>query len=434
MRLIIKKLMKGSYVAILLLLLSIFLFSHYDKTTISADAATEANLKVAFVGDDGAEQNNTDVLNLIKKEKAAFVVDGGDLDYKNNPTLWDKHVSGIMGAGYPYFVAMGNHDQAQWPGYSKKIADRMAKLKGETCTGSVGVQQACSYRGIFMLLLAPGMAGSDHPKFIQKQLAASKAKWKICSWHYNIASSTTSLGKAGADVYEACRKGGAIIANAHAHYYMRTKTLVDMRKRIVDPNCKLPSLVCVALGKTFIFISGLGGKSVGTQPDCPPKYPYGCKNEWAKIYASEQKATYGALFIVFNYKGNVNRAHGYYKNVDGKVVDEFDINLEDSDAKPTGKITPTQALPIARPTTSESGESETFAPEDHPTVGPVFTCLGACLTPSPSVSETKHHPKKTIPVEQQLPNPDKHHSDPTDNDGLLQMLMHLIQQFMGQLG
>src|SRR5437667_5259227 len=101
----------------------------------------------------------------------------------------------------------------------------------------------------------------------------------------------------GLAMYEACRKGGAIIATAHLHYYARTKTLIDITNQTVDPNCNLPQQVCVAMGKTFLFISGLGGFGMSGQSRClPATPPYGCKGEWASIYTNK---TFGALFIIF---------------------------------------------------------------------------------------------------------------------------------------
>lgn len=340
-------LLRGGYIgALFLLVLGYSLFiSHKDVA--SADSVAYPNLKVAFVGDDGIGQNNTDVLNLIKSEGAQFAVDSGDLDYTNNPTDWDTHLTSVLGASYPYFVAEGNHDMAQWPGYAQKLTTRHASVVGETCTGAIGQMQACTYKDVLILLLAPGMtdapAKADQAAFITQQLAASNAKWKICSWHYNVSPTDNAPGNAGPEVYEACRKGGAIIANAHYHFYMRTKTFTDIPNRVVDPNCNLPNFACVALGKTFVFISGLGGKSLQAQSGClPTTYPYGCDGQWAKIYTADQSSNYGALFIIFNYLGNPNRAYGYFKTVDGAKADVFDIALNDSPAIPavTTALTP----------------------------------------------------------------------------------------------
>jgi hypothetical protein len=63
---------------------------------------------------------------------------------------------------------------------------------------------------------------------------------------------------------------------------------------------------------------------------------------WQKIYAADQGSDYGALFIIFNYLGNPNRAYGYFKNIDGAKVDTFDIVLNDTPTIPavTTALTP----------------------------------------------------------------------------------------------
>jgi hypothetical protein len=346
---LIRRFLRGGYLAAVsvLVLIALLCFPYIGElTNAQAPVPSESNIKVAFVGDDGAGHNNTEVLKLIKKEGTAFVVDGGDLDYKNNPGLWERHLTSILGPSYPYFIAEGNHDRAQWPGYKKNIEKRLKKILGAECSGPVGQKQKCIYHGILLLIVAPNVAGSGHADFIKKELASSKAKWKICSWHENMKQA--QIGKTpsttGWGVYEECRKGGAIIATAHVHQYSRTKTLIDIPNMTVDPACKLPNLVCVALGKTFLFVSGIGGRSLRPQKRClPAKYPYGCKGEWAKIYTTNQNSAPGALFIVFNYNGDSSKAHGYFKDIDGKVVDEFDIIA--GSAEPTAVPSPTSVAP-----------------------------------------------------------------------------------------
>jgi hypothetical protein len=71
-------------------------------------------------------------------------------------------------------------------------------------------------------------------------------------------------------------------------------------------------------GKTFAFVSGLGGKSIRDQEEELAKNPW-----WASIYTSNQGANYGALFCIFNEKGVKNRARCYFKDIDGNVPDAF---------------------------------------------------------------------------------------------------------------
>ncbi len=130
----------------------------------------------------------------------------------------------------------------------------------------------------------------------------------------------------GWGVYEACKDGGAIIATAHEHSYERTKTLINMENQTVDPQWPAPDDVRLAPGASFVFVSGLGGRSIRDQERCSPDTPpYGCNGEWASIYSSNQGANYGALLCSFNVNGQPNSAHCYFKDIDGNVPDEFNI-------------------------------------------------------------------------------------------------------------
>ncbi len=141
----------------------------------------------------------------------------------------------------------------------------------------------------------------------------------------------------GWSVYEACKDLGAIIATAHEHSYQRTRTLTSMKDLAVDASCADPNALCIATGspgRSFAFVSGLGGHSVRDQTRClPAAFPYGCKGAWAKIYTATQGATFGALFIVFNIDGDPTKAHGYFKNINGQIVDRFEITVDASAAK-----------------------------------------------------------------------------------------------------
>jgi hypothetical protein len=46
------------------------------------------------------------------------------------------------------------------------------------------------------------------------------------------------------------------------------------------------------------------------------------------IYTFNQSAKSGALFIEFHVNGDPNRARGYFKNIDGAIVDQFTITAQ----------------------------------------------------------------------------------------------------------
>jgi hypothetical protein len=294
---------------------------------------TPANFKIAFIGDQGWGSDAQAVLNLIKSEGAHAVLHQGDFDYRDDPAAWDARINDILGTRFPYFASIGNHDKDEWSegdGYQRYLRDRLNRL-GITWDGDLGVKSSLRYKGIFIVLVAPGIMGSGHDMYIRHKLGADTSVWSICSWHKNMQNMQVG-GKSdetGWEVYEESRNGGAIVATAHEHSYSRTHLLSSMMNQTV---ASTSNTFAITKGQTFVFVSGLGGKSIRDQERCLPSTPpYGCKGEWASIYTSDQNANYGALFGVFNLDGVPNRAKFYFKDIDGKVVDEFFVisNVED---------------------------------------------------------------------------------------------------------
>ena len=295
---------------------------------------TDANFRVAFIGDQGYNPQAIAVLNLIKDEGAQMVLHQGDFDYDqvtiygSDPDAWDKMISDVLGDDFPYFASIGHHDQSQWNGYQQKLYDRLKKNPDVECLGDLGVKSSCTYKGLFFILVSPDLRGSAHSSFIENQLNNNDHIWRVCSWsksmdYMQIGNKENNVGW---EVYENCKNGAAIIATAHYHSYSRTKTLVDIENQIVDSEWSEPNKLRVKEGSTFVFVSGLGGKSIKDQERClPTSYPYGCNGEWASIYTSDQNADFGALFCTFNTGGEPNKADCYFKNIQGKIIDKFTV-------------------------------------------------------------------------------------------------------------
>jgi predicted phosphodiesterase len=288
---------------------------------------TPRNFKIAFIGDQGLGVPSEEVLHLIKKEDAQAVVHLGDFDYRDNPGAWDGQINNILGADFPYFAVIGNHDLNRWKGsdgYQELIKDRFKRL-GITWSGELGVQSSFMYRGIFFVLVAPGVVGSGHATYVRDQLAKDHSIWRIVGWHKNMHLMQTGRKKdeTGWQVYEEARKGGAIIATGHEHAYERTYLLSNIATQTVaDTSDKFQ----ISKGQTFVLVSGLGGQSIR------PQLTGG--DWWARIYARDclplnnackPNATFGALFATFNADGESNKGEFYFKDIDGRVVDRFKV-------------------------------------------------------------------------------------------------------------
>jgi PKD repeat protein len=281
-------------------------------------------LKVAFIGDLDNGSAAVAVLNLIQSEGTDMVLHQGDFDYSDDPANWDAMITGVLGASFPYFASPGNHDDAAWDGpggYQDMLLTRLAAIPEASCSGDLGVQSACTFKGLFFILSGAGTIpnaedNASHIAYITEQLAQTNAPMRICSWHkvQKLMQVGNKSDEVGWGPYEACREGGAIVATAHEHSYSRTHLLDNFTTQsVVDTS----NTLTIEKGKTFAFVSGLGGKSIRDQNRDGPW--------WASIYTSTQGANYGALFCTFFVDGDPTRASCYFKDIDGFVPDQFEI-------------------------------------------------------------------------------------------------------------
>ena len=292
-----------------------------EPVEIRTPESTPPNFKVAFIGDQGLSDASRAVLQLIKDEGADMVLHQGDFDYVDSPYAWDQQINQILGEDFPYFASIGNHDVSAWGGYQRKLQLRLARISGAHCTGDLGVNSFCTYRGLFFVLSGVGTLGSGHVSFITEALASQEAQealWRICSWHKNqrlmqVGGKGNSVGW---EPYEECRKGGAIIATGHEHSYSRTHLMDSFETQSIAST----STVHITRGNSFAFVSGLGGVGIRGQDDELAAKPW-----WAAVHTSAQGADFGALFCAFNHKAVENRGHCYFKDLNGVIADEFEV-------------------------------------------------------------------------------------------------------------
>lgn len=299
-----------------------------NVSDVIVDPIEEGNVppqdyKIAFVGDTGSGDNFQDVLDLISSEGADLVLHQGDMDYIEDEAgsiLFQARVLSTL-PDTPYLGSDGNHDNWEW--YIDFFNDQLESI-GKGHKDVTTSNYTVIHHGIRFVFSEEG--GND--EFIDASLRNDDQLWKICSWHKNQTAmqvGNKNNGQGWGD-YEVCQQYGAIIATAHEHSYSRTRTLSDVVNQIVDVDCGAADEVCVEPGMTFVFVNGLGGKSIRTQQRCfPSTFPYGCNGEWASIYSADQGAEYGVLFIEFYVDGNPNKASAYFKNISGTIIDQFTI-------------------------------------------------------------------------------------------------------------
>jgi hypothetical protein len=150
----------------------------------------------------------------------------GDFDYGDDPAQFFKDMEGVLGGTFPVFGVIGNHDVAEWDGYQSGLKARLAKVQGAACTGDLGVDSSCKYRGLHFVLSGVGTIGTKakHEQYIADALAADDSLWSLCIWHKNMRD--LQAGDKSDDVgwpaFKHCQKEGAPIVMGHEHSYART--------------------------------------------------------------------------------------------------------------------------------------------------------------------------------------------------------------------
>ena len=329
------------------------------------------DLKVAFIGDSGYGPRTDRVLELIRREGAHLVLHQGDLGYEEadpqTPVNWHSGVQRILdstveGALFPYLYSVGNHDVRHWrqknpPGYARILQERVDGTPGLECTGDLGVKSSCTYQGLFLILSGVGSMGQGHRQYLSEALEEGEDfLWRIASWHKNQQDMQAG-GKrddTGWGVYRDCQDAGAIIATGHEHSYSRSYTLTDLGNEAEGHGATgSPERMVLGKDKTFVLVSGLGGKS-GRDYHCEQHED---DTWWASVFArnywlkngevkekncsamdpeSKQYARTvreyadGALFITFNPGGKTHLARGEFLTVEGERIDEFEIVNERS--------------------------------------------------------------------------------------------------------
>ncbi|ORY51108.1 Metallo-dependent phosphatase [Rhizoclosmatium globosum] len=278
-----------------------------------------SDLRVAFVADWGLGKNPAKVMNLVDDWGAELVVSAGDFDYVDSPDAFMDMMDTEVGKDFPFIGSVGNHDILEWygrGGYRDRLLEKLGRIKDISCYGEYGANMVFVMSGV-------GSLGQNHAQFIDLSMQNYKSvPWKVCFWHKNQKAYQTGdkENETGYEVYETCRKHGAIIATAHEHSYERTHLMSHFESQSI---ASTNNTLNIKPGETFAFVSGLGGESMRKWVKKANKNPW-----WASTVSKDNKGEYGALLCKFNKGGDPNLARCKFKDVKGKKWDDFWVHSD----------------------------------------------------------------------------------------------------------
>jgi len=307
----------------------LLIIEHYTDTTIkSGTLIMPENLTIAYIGDTGKGASAKAVYQLVKDEGAELVVHTGDFDYDYDPAGFYAELNEVFGKHFPVLGVIGEHDVADWadiPGYQDYLMLKLRGIENITCSGSIGVNYWCIYRGLYLTFSGIGTIckTSTNLKALQYYITSDQAlqfPFKICAWHKNQRSlqiSSRVQDETGYEPYEMCRQEGAMIITGHSHCYARTHLLSDTISPLVESSS---SPYTLSPGNTIVVANGLGGNSIDVINTGLAEMKY-----WGSTYCRNSNAEFGAFICKYNLDGDPNRALCYFKDIHGNIPDSFEV-------------------------------------------------------------------------------------------------------------
>jgi predicted phosphodiesterase len=339
-----------------------------------ANFPVPANTKIAFLGD-----NNRYTLDLVVQERAEAVVHMGDFDYEDDADLFAEQIEDVLGATFPYYISLGNHDTDAWSDYHRYFYDRYrASNMDDECIGDIGINHVCSYKGILLVGTAVGSCSysdSSHADYVDDVLSTYGSKWKFIHHHKNqkVYQLCTKSDETGYEILDVARQHGAIIATGHEHSYARTLSMTNYQTRQSVAGSFNPH---VKIGQSFLFCSGLGGESIRDHCDNLENQAH-----WAATAAGNGctgyctneslETSYGVLFCTFNV-GGAGYTNCYFKDRNNRLFDNFNVTTEVPDT-PTARADTSCSMPFKEFYVQDSESDVNIKFGDRVTDGTILT-------------------------------------------------------------
>jgi len=284
----------------------------YEYTDINMpDVSNLEEVRIAFFGDQGINDNSKEVLELVKEKDVDLIVLLGDFDYVDSPEKFKEMYEEVYGEdNYPLLSVVGNHDVFKWSEYKRWMSG--IDVDNLNCEGEYGEAMVCNYGPVSIILSAIGTLPGDHVEFLENTLPRLNNSWNICAWHknnqdYQIGGKETEVDM---KIYSLCSENNALIVSAHEHSYSRTHGLSDIDNFIVGDDVSPYNIN----DSSIIVVSGLGGKSAR-------KMNTDTKDIWSSTYSKEDGAVAGALICDFIQ----TEFDCEFINIERDVIDEFKL-------------------------------------------------------------------------------------------------------------
>jgi hypothetical protein len=284
------------------------------------------NTTLAFVGDLTMGYPTGQLYNLIREEGAQALVLGGDLSYVHSPAAWEKQINHHLGADFPLFVVMGNHDNdAQWEEYSERIRARWQRNgQIDSCTGIPGIKHICVFKGIPIIQLAYGTLVQDlttdwiaEARALLEQ-SRNISDWTLINWHKNGAllqpSPNNIDDSVGNEMFDLARSYGALAITHHSHTYSRTKYMSSVNNHTLC-NASYVQNRCI-----FVTTIGTGGEQIDIGDNTLIHAPW---METSVVAETLPHAHAMALFCTFHYNNEPDNMYCWVKDITGHVFDSF---------------------------------------------------------------------------------------------------------------